>query len=275
MGKMPIALQLYSVRDAMAADFEGTLRKVKDMGYEGVEFAGLFDRNVSEIKDLLKDINLVPVSAHVPYDEMMSDPEKVFGMYAELGCQYVAVPYLGEEHRPGKDAFLKVVESIQLLGKAAKEKGITLLYHNHDFEFVKVNGEYGLDVLYSSVPSDLLQTEIDTCWVNVAGENPADYIKKYTDRAPVVHLKDFVMKGKEKPAHLYELIGIKSEDSDKQSEENFGFRSLGYGVQNIPAIIQAANEAGAKWLVVEQDNPTPGKTPMECVEISINYLKNL
>lgn len=275
MGKMPIALQLYSVRDEMAADFEGTLRKVKSMGYDGVEFAGLFDRSAIEIKNLLKEINLVPVSAHIPFDEMMSDPDKVFGRYAELGCKYVVVPYMIEEHRPGTDGFGKVIEAVQMLGKVAKEKGMTLLYHNHDFEFVKVNGEYGLDVLYSSISADLLQTEIDTCWVNVAGKNPVEYLKKYTGRSPVVHLKDFVMKGKEKPAHLYELIGIPSDESGKDSEENFGFRPVGYGVQNIPAIVQAAHDAGAKWLVVEQDSPAPGQNPIESAEMSMNYLKTL
>jgi sugar phosphate isomerase/epimerase len=275
MEKIPVALQLYSVRNEMAGDFEGTLRKVKDMGYDGVEFAGLFNRSIPEIKNLLMELNLLPVSAHVPFVEMILDPEKVLGMYAELGCQYVAVPYLTEEYRPGTDGFSKVIEAIKLLGKVSNEKGMTLLYHNHDFEFVKVDGEYGLDVLYNSVHSDLLQTQIDTCWVNVAGEDPAEYVKKYTRRAPVVHLKDFVMKGKEKPARLYELIGIESDENDKSSEEIFGFRPLGYGVQNIPAIIQASIDAGAKWFVVEQDNPGPGKTPMESVEMSINYLKSL
>lgn len=275
MGTKPVALQLYSVRDAMTADFEGTLRNVKAMGYDGVEFAGLFDRSALEIKNLLKDIGLVPISAHVPYAEMVSDPEKVLGTYAEIGCEYVAIPYLTEEHRPGAENFDMVIESVKMLGKVAKEKGMTLLYHNHDFEFVKVNGEYGLDLLYRSVSADLLQTEVDTCWVNVAGENPADYVRKYSGRAPLVHLKDFVMKGKEKPAHLYELIGIKSEDSTKSGEESFGFRPVGYGVQDMPAIIQASKDAGARWLVVEQDNPGSDKTSMESVEMSINYLKTL
>jgi sugar phosphate isomerase/epimerase len=275
MKKMPIALQLYSVRSEMSEDFEGTLRKVREMGYDGVEFAGLFNRDITEIKSLLKELNLVPVSAHVPFVEMMSDPGKVLGIYAELGCEYVAIPYMTEEHRPGTVGFPEVIENIKMLGKAAQEKGITLLYHNHDFEFIKINGEYGLDVLYSSVSADLLQTQIDTCWVNVAGENPVEYIKKYAGRTPIVHLKDFVMKGKEKPARLYELIGIESDDYDNHAEENFGFKPLGYGVQNIPAIIQASIDAGAKWLVVEQDNPGHDKTPMESAEMSINYLKTL
>lgn len=275
MERLPVALQLYSVRDDMSKDFNGTLKKVKDMGYDGVEFAGLYDKNIREINKLLESLNLVPISAHVPFDEMMSDPEKVLGDYAALGCKYIAVPYITEEHRPGTEGFPKLIEDVKMLGKVAKEKGMQLLYHNHDFEFVKVDGKYGLDILYSSVSPDLLQTELDTCWVNVGGEDPAEYIRKYSGRSPLVHLKDFVMKGKKKPSHLYNLIGIKPDESDKPEDESFGFRPVGCGVQDIPAIVRASVDAGAKWLVVEQDEPGPDKTPMESAKMSIDYLKAL
>ena len=270
---LPIALQLYSVRDDMAADFEGTLKKVKAMGYEGVEFAGLYDHGAAQIRELLQEMNLIPISAHVPYAEMLGDPEKVLGEYSAIGCKYVAVPYLENQYRPGTSGFTGVIDAIKILGKAVNEKGMTLLYHNHDFEFVKVDGEYGLDVLYSSVPADLLQTELDTCWVNVAGESPAAYIEKYAGRAPVVHLKDFVMPGR-KPAKLYALIGI--DDGGQQDSGNaFEFRPVGYGVQNMPVILEAAGKAGTEWVVVEQDNPSMGKSPLECAEMSINYLRTL
>ena len=270
---LPIALQLYSVRDDMAADFEGTLKKVKAMGYEGVEFAGLFGRSAEEIRVLLKKLGLVPVSAHVSYDEMIADPENVLGEYAAIGCRFVAVPYLCEQYRPGTDGFDGIVENIKKLGKVAKEKGMTLLYHNHDFEFVKINGEYGLDVLYKRVPADLLQTELDTCWVNVAGEDPSAYVVKYTGRAPLVHLKDFVMPGK-KPTKMYALIGI-DDDKKQDSCDAFEFRPVGYGAQDVPAILKASEKAGAQWVIVETDNPSMGKSPMECAEMSIQYLKTL
>ena len=146
MGKIPVALQLYSVRRDLASDFEGTLRQVKDMGYEGVEFAGLFDRSVERVKQLLDDLGLIPVSAHVPFEEMMSDPDGVLDCYAELGCSYVAIPYMTEEHRPGAPGFGKSSNPSRSSDKSQRQ-GLTLLYHNHDFEFVKVNGVYGLDLL--------------------------------------------------------------------------------------------------------------------------------
>lgn len=270
---LPIALQLYSVRDDLEEDFTGTLRKVKSLGYDGVEFAGLYEHKPEEIKKILRDIGLIPVSAHVPFTELIEDPEKVIGEYAEIGCKYIAIPYLTEEYRPGADKFNEVIEGARKLGKVAKDLGLVLLYHNHDFEFEKINGEYALDILYKSVSADLLQTEVDTCWVNVAGENPSDYLRKYAGRSPVVHLKDFVMPGK-KPEKMYKLIGLADDNNDKAAEA-FEFRPLGLGTQNFAEILKACKDIGSSWVVVEQDEPSMGKKPLECAEVSINYLNSL
>ncbi|MGI5959800.1 MAG: sugar phosphate isomerase/epimerase family protein [Massiliimalia sp.] len=270
--KFPIALQLYTVRDDLERDFEGTLRKVKALGYDGVEFAGLYGHKPEEIKNLLSEIGLKPLSAHVPYLDLMGDPDKVLGDYAEIGCEYVAIPYLTDEYHPGQEKFFEVIEGAKMLGEKANSLGMTLLYHNHDFEFEKVNGEYALDLLYREVPETLLKTELDTCWVKVSGVNPAEYILKYTGRAPVVHLKDFYMPGA-KPEQMYELIGI--EDDGKKSREGFEFRPVGSGMQDFPSILKAAEQAGARWVVVEQDAPSMEKTPMECAQMSIEYLRSL
>ncbi len=266
----PVAVQVYSVRDDADADLKTALSKIKEMGYDGVEFAGLYGHSAAEVKALCEDIGLVPISAHVPYLDMLADPQGVLGIYAEIGCRYVAVPYLDPEYRPDTDAFPEVVKNIAMLGKTAKELGMTLLYHNHDFEFVKLDGKYALDVLYGEVPADLLQTELDMCWVNVGGEDPAKYLLKYKGRAPVVHLKDFSGK---KSENMYELIGIESEAQEKPS--TFEFRPVGSGQQDFPAILAAAKQAGAEWVVVEQDSPSMGLTPMESIKKSIEYLKTV
>ena len=270
---LPVAVQLYSVRDEMEADFYGTIKKMKELGYAGVEFAGLFGQNPSEIKAFCDEIGIVPISAHVPYYDMLADPEKVLADYAEIGCKYVAVPYLTEECRPGTDGFSATVEGIRKIAEAAKKLGIQLLYHNHDFEFVKIDGKYALDVLYSTIPADLLKTEVDTCWVNVAGVNPAEYILSYTGRSPVVHLKDFRMSGK-KTGALYKLIGI-DDDEEQEDQDAFSFMPVGYGIQNMPAILDASVKAGAEWVVVEQDNPEKGNTPLNSVKLSREYLSSL
>ncbi len=271
---LPVALQLYSVRNEMEKDFEGTIKKVAALGYSGVEFAGLFGHSAEQVKSICADAGVQPVSAHVPLDELLADAAGTVAKYKEIGCAYIVVPYLPEERRPGFAEFEKTLAEMAALGEECKKQGLQLLYHNHDFEFVKIGEKYGLDVMYDTVSADLLATEIDTCWVNVGGENPADYVRKYTGRAPVVHLKDFVMKGKEKPQKLYALIGI--DDGEEQAaEEAFSFKPVGSGVQDMPAILEAAEAAGANWVVVEQDQPDAGHDEMQCAQLSRAFLKKL
>lgn len=268
MINFPIALQLYSVRDDMAADFEGTLKKVKELGYDGVEFAGLYGKTAAEVKALCEEIGLTPISAHVPFVDMMNNPDLI-KVYKEIGCDYVVIPYLTEEYRPGQPKFKEVIDGAKMLAEKAKENGMKLCYHNHDFEFVKVDGEYAIDILYAEVPE--LSPQFDTCWVNVGGENPAEYVRKYKGREEILHLKDFVGG---KSENMYALIGI-DENEKKDTAGKFELRPVGKGVQNFPEILKAAEEVAIKWVVVEQDNPSLGLTPMECAKVSMEYLKSL
>ncbi len=267
-----VGLQLYGVRNEMARDFKGTLQKVKDLGYDGVEFAGLFGNTAEQVKAMCTEIGLIPISAHVPLADMLADIDKVIADYKTIGCEYIVVPYVTEERRPGGEFFMQMIDEIRSIGEKAKAAGLTLLYHNHDFEFRKLeNGEYGLDYLYNSIPAELLQTELDECWVKYAGLDPVEYLRKYAGRSPVVHLKDYYAEGKQE-GDPYALIGI--EEEEKQNTA-FEFRPLGYGVQDVAALVKAAEEAGSKWLIVEQDQPSMNKTPMECAEMSIEYLKKI
>lgn len=270
--KFPVAIQVYSVRDYAEKDFYGTLKQIKEMGYEGVEFAGLYGNTPAEVKRIIDELGLKAVSAHVPFQELMNDIPGTVAAYREIGCPYIAIPWLGESDRPGSENYTNVVAGVRAIGEEMKKQGGALLYHNHDFEFKMVDGKYALDRLYEEIPADLLQTELDTCWVNVAGEDPAAYVRKYSGRAPLVHLKDFVMPGK-KPAHMYELIG-----ADNAAEDDgavFEFRPVGYGAQDFREILKASEEAGASWVIVEQDQPSMGKTSLECAKMSIDYLNTI
>ena len=270
---LPIGLQLYSVRDAMEKDFKGTLQQVKAMGYDGVEFAGLFNNTPEQVKAWCEEIGLNPISAHVPLADMLADIDKVIADYKAVGCKYIVVPYVTEERRPGGELFMQMVEEIRAIGEKCKAAGLVLLYHNHDFEFKKLeSGEFGLDYLYANVPADLLQTELDQCWVKYSGQDPVAYLQKYSGRSPVVHLKDFHQEG-EQEGDPYALIGLN--EGEKKENTAFEFRPLGKGVQDIPSIIAASEAAGSKWLIVEQDQPSMGKSPMECVAMSMEYLKSI
>lgn len=265
-----VGVQLYTVRNEMKENFYGTLKKVKEIGYDGVEFAGLFGHTGAEVKKMCEDLGLNPISAHVPYQDMLADPEGVLGEYKTIGCKYVVMPYLQKEEFDDEENVKTIIKNIEMLGGVAKKRGMTMLYHNHDFEFKKLNGKYILDLIYDSISADLLQTELDTCWVNIGGENPAEYMLKYAGRSPIVHLKDFFG---EKSDDMYELIGIEKKAPTRPS--NFEFRPVGLGMQNFPSILESAKKVGAEWIVVEQDNPSMGLTPMESIVKSFEYVKSI
>lgn len=272
MSKLPVGIQLFSVRDYMEKDFAGTLKELKKMGYDAVEFAGLFDYTAKEVKAMCEAAGLVPVSAHVGRGVIMADVEKVIGDYAEIGCKYVAIPWASADNdlagSKGYDAFLR---DLKIIAAECDKYGMKLLYHNHDFEFAKIDGKNILDILYEDTAPDVLQTQVDTCWAKVGGEDPANYVLKYKGRAPLVHIKDFVGS---KSANMYELIdGGVVKAGEKVVP--FELRPVGYGIQDVLSVIKASEDAGAEMIIVEQDRPALDKDSLECARLSIDYIRNI
>jgi sugar phosphate isomerase/epimerase len=273
MKTLPVAVQIYSIRNEAAADFPGTLSRLKAIGYDYAEPAGLYGYSAKEYRAILDEVGVQAISAHVPLADMQADIAKVIDEVLTLGCRYLAVPYLDEAGRPGTEGFAATLRDIARIGDACRAKGLQLIYHNHDFEFVRMpDGQFGFDHIYASTTPEQLQMEPDTCWIKVAGQDPAAYIRKYAGRVPVVHLKDFIKRGE--GGQLYELIGMASKPA-VGGEKHFSFKPLGEGQQDIPAILAASLEAGAKYVVVEQDLPNDGLSPLEAMARSREYLRSL
>ena len=252
---LPVAVQVYGLRDLLEKtpeDFKEVMTKVKEIGYDGVELAGLYGLEPSYIKEVLAEVGLIPISAHVAFADMMDDLDQVISDYSTIGVKYLVMPYMAEEYRPANpEGFQKFLPLLNQVGEKIKAAGMTFLYHNHDFEFVKLeNGKWGYDEMFDAIPHDNLMSELDTCWCDVATHEPVDFIKKYTGRIPVAHLKDYIKKGEVK--NMYKLIGIETEDEGKDSGY-FGFRPVGFGQMLWEPILAASLDAGADWLVVEQD----------------------
>lgn len=251
MKTLPVALQVYSIREEASNDFKKAMQEVKKLGYDGVELAGLYGHSPEEIKNILEEIGLTPISAHVPYEEFVKDLKGTIGAYSIIGCRYLVIPYLTQEYRYGTEGFQELMQNIPMIAAACRNEGITLLYHNHEFEFDKTSsGEYVLDYMYRIHTKDVLEMELDTCWARVAGEDPVQYMSKYSGRCPIVHLKDY------------------------NGAEPFEFKAVGHGVQDIPAILAQAIDGGSAWVVVEQDGHTENSA-MEDARLSREYLKTL
>ena len=200
--------------------------------------------------------------------QIRDDAQSVLDYHEELEGGCIAVPYLAEEDRPGMPGFARVLETLYTFGRQCKKRGIALLYHNHDFEFAQISGMPALDFLYAAVPASVLKCERDTCWIRYAGADPAAYIRRYAQRCPVVHLKDYV--GDPGGPAPYALLG-QDAPAREDGGQPFRFKPLGAGCQDIPALVEAAREAEARWLVVEQDE-SPERPALEDAGLSAEHL---
>ena len=273
MKKFHVGIQLYGVRKAMEADFEGTLKAVADMGYEYVEFAGYYGRSADEIKGLLDKYGLKCVSVHQGLDFYDNNPDAAAEFLKSFGTKYSVIPWYGAEKLAGSDAWEESVARFKRVGEVLKAHGMKLGYHNHDFEFEKHDGKYLHDYIFEAL-GDLIDPELDTCWVHYAGINPADKIREFAGRVEIVHLKDFVCK-ELGGGPAYDLIDNSGKGLGKKSREDngFQFRPLGQGRQNFAEILEACEEAGTEVVIVEQDQ-TYDLPELEAAKISREYLRN-
>ncbi len=192
-----VGLQLYTVRDLMKADFEGTLAHVAQIGYKEVEFAGYFNHAPAEVKAMLDRHGLSSPSTHVAFE---SDDQWKAALDAAktIGHEYIVMPWIPAERRKTLDDWKNFAQVFNHAGQAAHAAGIQFAYHNHDFEFPKMDGQVPYDLLLQSTDPQLVKLEIDLYWITKAGQDPLDYFARWPGRVPLVHVKDSV------EAHLRE-----------------------------------------------------------------------
>lgn len=230
MNDASIALQLYTIRDEAERDFAGTVKRVAEIGYKQVEFAGYGGLSASDMAALLADNGLKAISSHVGINALEADSDKEFSYCLTIGSPYLVVPWIGPEWR-GAEGLPKLAEKLNTYGKAAHERGLKLGYHNHNFEFEeKVDGKYLLDRLAELTDPQYVVLELDTFWVAYAGVDPVAYLRNHPGRIPLVHLKDMT--------------------TDRK------FAEVGDGVLPEKEIIAAGRESGATYFIVENDSPS-------------------
>jgi len=225
--KKPVALQLYTLRHEAEKDFEGTLRLVAEIGFKGVEFAGLHGRDPKEVASLLDSLGLQVCSNHspLPTKENISqivDTESILKNTRLITC------FLPDDLK-SVDGCKKAAEQINAAAELLAPHGMTLGYHNHWWEFDKVeNGRYPYDILMAESPA--LFGELDIYWVAYSHINPTSMVSRYKSRLPLLHVKDGLLE-KDGP-HL----------------------PLGSGLLKIPEILNAADPDVLKWFIVELDD---------------------
>ncbi|MFD2615899.1 sugar phosphate isomerase/epimerase family protein [Terrilactibacillus laevilacticus] len=240
---MPVALQLWSVKDVCEKDFFGTLEKVSEMGYDGIEFAGYYNESAQNIKEKCTELGLQIVASHIPAEKILNDLDNVISFEKELGNNYIVCPYASYDT---KDEWKSFASKLNVACKKIEDAGMTLVYHNHHHEFHKLEDTYILDYLLEMVPH--LKAELDTYWIQYAGVDVVSYMSQYDNRTPFIHLKDM----KKEPMESTEI---------------------GKGVLDITRFVKQAENQGVEWLIIEQEAFT--KPSLESVEIGLINLKQL
>jgi len=248
MRKIPIALQMFTIRLEAQADYMGALRKVAEIGYAGVEPAGCFIPP-AEIRKALDGLGLTAPSGHFPYEDMVNETSRIIETALTLGLRYITCAAIPADMRNNANGFRRAGEEFARAGEVCARHGLGLCYHNHNFEFVRFDGKYGNDILFDSGDARYLKAQIDTGWVQYAGEDPAAYVLKYSGRCPLVHLKD--------------MAG----DAERSPTE------IGNGIVDFAAIFGACQAAGVEWYIVEQDECTG--SAIESARICLENLKGM
>lgn len=250
MAKLPISVQLYTVRDHTEKDFAGTMKKIAAIGYRNVELAGWGNlTSAADVRKALDDAGVKALGAHVGIDQFNAGVKKVIDDAKTIGYSNVIVPYIGEDYRSAA-GYRKLAGELNAFGKQVADAGLTLFYHNHAFEFDQFDGKAGFDILWEHSDPALVKCELDVFWIANGGVDPVSYIKKLGSRVQLLHLKDM----------------------DKTDRNKF--TQVGKGTLDFPAIVAAGAEAGVQYGAVEQDS-CYGLDPLESIRISWENLKKM
>jgi sugar phosphate isomerase/epimerase len=247
-----VGAQLYTVRD-YTKDLAGvvaSLKKVAQIGYSTVQVSGFGPVDPQEVAKIVNDLGLTVISTHTGWDRFLNDLDAVIEEHKLWKCPHPVIGGLSGEYR-GPEGVKRFVGELAPIAEKLAAEGMDFSYHNHNHEFVKYGDKLWLEMLYESASPAMLKAEIDTYWVQAGGADPALWIRKCAGRQPLLHLKDMRI----------------------TPEREQRFAEIGEGNLNWPAILQAAQESGVEYYLVEQDR-SYDLNPFESLAISYRNLKS-
>lgn len=242
-----IGVQLYTVRSEMDTDFEGTLKRIAALGYDEVEFAGLYGRDPKEVRALVKKLGMKIIASHVNSEILKTNPESAIEETEALGAKYMVLAWFPPEQRKTLDDWKNWVILMNRVGKMCSKKGIRFLYHNHNFEFEKVEGVEPYDLLLDTVDRRYVAFELDIFWLKFAGREPEPLFARYPNGFPLSHVKDM-------------------------SKDEKAMVDVGDGKIDFAKIFKQSKMSGTNHYFVEHDAT---KAPFQTLEKSIKYLRGL
>jgi sugar phosphate isomerase/epimerase len=252
-GKRPgMALQLYTMRDPAKKDLADTLKKVRAMGWEYVQWSGMPSLPAEKIREALDTAGLKAIAAHVSVETFEKDFDGQVRFWKTVGVKDVAPGGMMNDCKATLADWLKGAKRLDTLGAKLRAEGMRLTYHNHSWEFEKFADDprAKLEILLESTSPENLGSELDIAWALAGGYDPAAFLRKYKGRFPVVHAKDVIPGEGKRKAKL---------------------TPLGKGSVNWKEVFAAGPEAGIEWYIYEQDSGEG--SPFEYAAESYQYLK--
>lgn len=240
-----VGLQLYTLRNEMTEDFEGTLARLAEMGYREMEFAGYFGRSAGDVRETLAANGLVSPASHIQLNAIRENLAQEIEFAAEVGQRYLVVPSLPGNER-SLDDYRRHAETLNRAGEECRNAGLKMGYHNHSFEFENTNGRIPYDLLLEETDPELVDMELDLYWIVDAGFDPLDYFAAHPGRFSMLHVKDRAADG--------------------------AMVDVGSGTIDFAGIFAQAETAGIRHYFVEHDNPGDGFTS---VANSLNHIREL
>jgi sugar phosphate isomerase/epimerase len=258
-----IGIQLYTVRDALRRDYDGTLARLAEIGYREVESGRDHDKPPKEMRDALMRHGLTSPSYHVDWKSLGADWPKVIEDNKIVGRTYLVNPWIEEDVRNQPDGWKHAAETLNHAGETARKADIQFAYHNHWIEFVPLEDRtLPYDILLEHCDPNLVKMEMDLGWITVGGQDPVKYFERYPGRFCMVHVKD-----------VHEVPDAASVRGGRFSGENMTILSdVGSGIIDWKRIFAHSKQAGIKHYFVEHDNP---KNSMETARVSYQFLDRL
>ena len=255
-----VGLQLYTVRDEMAKDFEGTLAKVAAIGYKEVEFAGYFNKTPKDVRAVLDRHGLTSPATHADFKSLRENLAQVLETAGIIGHRYIVLPWLDDAALKEPDIWKRVVDTLNAAAAAGSKSGVQVAYHNHHFEFAPVGGKLPYDILLETC-DPAVKMELDLCWITAAGKDPVEYFRRYPGRFPMVHVKDLKKIPAGPTPGALPISQILPDVAD-----------VGSGTIGWKRIFAESKTAGIRHYFVEHDRPA---RTFESLEASYKYLQAL
>ncbi len=245
-----IGVQLYTVRNEMSSDPKGTLEKIARIGYQKLEGAGydagkIYGFSGKEFGSIVSDLGMELTSGHMSSQVFAEGFDQALEFMVDAGQQYAVFPWLSPEQRVSLDQYKGYAATLSKCAEKAKSAGITVCYHNHDFEFQELDGELPMNILLSETDPEMVKIELDLYWITRAGLDPIQFFKDNSGRVPMWHVKDIA------------------------NTPERGFAEVGTGTIDFKAIFAEKKTSGMKHFFVEQDQSA---NPLKSIELSYKNL---